>query len=420
MSLISRFFSADSTKRDVALLTVGTILAQGVNLAAIPLLGRLFSAEDFGILMMYLGLASLLATAATGRYESHILLPKSDREASYLLHLSLFLVLMFGGLTFCVITLVSGSSSDDLFKTKGLQNWLYWLPMSLVLLAFSQTLGAWHSRLRNYKLLAANRFGVALVTTFAGIYLGWLKVAGGLVYAAVIGQIVAVLWLIKRVDLRVGFSRINIIKVANAHRAAPSFLLPTALLDVATQQLPLYLIGILFSLGEAGQYGMAWRVLGLPSALIGAAVGQVFYQRYAAVWPHQEAAKKLLFKTWKYLALIGAFPLLIILLWGEEIFSLVLGRQWLHAGEIASVLAPMLFVMFVSSPTSSMFLVLGLQKYSLFFGLSFLLYRSVSFFIGWHFNSITIGLWCWVVLEMGTIAIYNLIALKKMTKAEVL
>lgn len=414
MSIVSRFFANGSTQRDIALLTIGTIFAQGVNLAAIPLLGRLFNAEDFGVQMMFLGFATLLATVATGRYESHILLPKSDREASNLLYLSFFLALMFGGLVFFLIVIVNGFVRGGLFLTNELHGWLYWLPASLIFVAYGQALSSWHSRRRNYKLLAANRFGVALVTTLVGVSLGWLKVAGGLVYAAIVGQIVAVLWLIRHVGLRVGINRKKIIKTAHVHRAAPGFLLLTALLDVATQQLPLYLIGVLFSLGEAGQYGMAWRVLGLPSALIGAAVGQVFYQRYAAIWPNQAEANKLLYKTWKYLALIGSFPLVIILLWGEEIFSFVLGLQWHHAGEIAFVLAPMLFVMFVSSPTSSMFLVLGLQKYSLLFGFSFLLYRSASFFIGWYFNSVTVGLWCWVILEIGTIAIYNLIALKKM------
>ena len=159
---------------------------------------------------------------------------------------------------------------------------------------------------------------------------------------------------------------------------------------------------------------MAWKILAVPAAIVGSAVGQVFMQRFTCVWPNVQLARSLLFKTWKMLALMGVFPTVLILILGEQLFTWVLGSNWLRAGEMATVIAPIAFIMLISSPTSGIYLVLGLQKYSLFFGLSFFFYRSACVYFGLVSNNILYGLWAWFLFELSAIVIYNLIALRRM------
>lgn len=164
---------------------------------------------------------------------------------------------------------------------------------------------------------------------------------------------------------------------------------------------------------------MAWRILALPMTLIGSAIGQVFFQRFSQTWPDVPAARKLLFKTWMTLGLIGLLPTILLMAFGEPIFLLVLGDVWRESGTISSVIAPMLFAILISSPTSSMFLVLGLQKYSLIFGISFPFYRSACIYLGVLNGKLLIGLTAWVFCELIAISIYNLIVLKHMRPNEI-
>ena len=106
--------------------------------------------------------------------------------------------------------------------------------------------------------------------------------------------------------------------------------------------------------------------------------------------------------------------MLVVMVYGESIFVLLFGNAWGESGTVASIIAPMLFAMLISSPTSSTYLVLGLQKYSLFFGLSVLIYRSGCIYFGIILNDLYLGLMIWVCLEIMQIILYNVIALSRL------
>jgi O-antigen/teichoic acid export membrane protein len=53
----------------------GTALTQGLLVAASPLLTRLYSPEDFGVLAVYMSLVVFVVIGATLRYECALPLP---------------------------------------------------------------------------------------------------------------------------------------------------------------------------------------------------------------------------------------------------------------------------------------------------------------------------------------------------------
>jgi hypothetical protein len=68
-------------RRSVAVLASGTAISQAIPIAAMPVLTRLYTPEEFGTVVLYLALASLLGVVATARYELAIPLPHDDIEA---------------------------------------------------------------------------------------------------------------------------------------------------------------------------------------------------------------------------------------------------------------------------------------------------------------------------------------------------
>jgi hypothetical protein len=75
--------------RDVAKLSLGTLAGRVLTVAALPLLTRLYSPEDFALLASYVAIVSTIAVAACLRLEIAIPLAKTDDDAKHLLVLAL-------------------------------------------------------------------------------------------------------------------------------------------------------------------------------------------------------------------------------------------------------------------------------------------------------------------------------------------
>ena len=68
--------------RSVALVTTGTALGQGLVVASAPLLTRLYTPVDFGVLAVYGSMVSLVAVVAALRYELAIALSRHDKAVA--------------------------------------------------------------------------------------------------------------------------------------------------------------------------------------------------------------------------------------------------------------------------------------------------------------------------------------------------
>lgn len=412
-AFIARFRGSEFAK-DTAVLTLGTTLAQLVAIAAMPILSRQYTPADFGVFAVFLAVSSIVATAITLRYETSILLPKEESESVSLVLLSLALALALG----LIVGVTAWLLPEKIKAVIGVSALGGWLPIAVlagVATAVVAIGAAWFNRQRAYIKMIQLRITQNGVGAICGIALGIYGHTTGLLVAQMISLlVVTAVVMVSLRAMRVQWSKPAMRNVAMKHSAAPKYLLPTALLDVVTLQLPVLLITAWFSNEAAGQFSMAWKILALPMALIGGAMGQVFLQRFSRVWPDLQSARRLLLRTWKVLALVGVLPTILVMIFGEQLFTWVLGNAWGGAGRMASVIAPMLLAILVSSPTSGIFLVLGLQKYSLFFGAAFIVYRSGCIYLGVVNNSVLYGLAAWVVCELVAISAYNLIALKRM------
>jgi O-antigen/teichoic acid export membrane protein len=87
------------------------------------------------------------------------------------------------------------------------------------------------------------------------------------------------------------------------------------------------------------------------------------------------------------LILIGFFPTVMLLLWGEYIVSFVFGRQWFIAGKFTSFLSISLFFQFIISPFSQVFLVLEKQLFYLMWEIMRLIFVFVPLLVLNNTNS---------------------------------
>lgn len=409
--LRSRITQSKAVK-NVATLTLGTAIAQLLTVVASPVLSRLFTPAEFGALAVFVSVTAVIATFVTLRYEIMILIPKENGEAECLVHLCLFIVGCLG-VIFFLTSLVIPKDIQDLLGIGGLSSWLPWACLIGVAVAITTTSIGWLNRKKLYKEIAIFRVLQSLLFVSIAILSGIGGFHDGLLFAQVSSVLILPILTIRFLPpLSIKMVR-TFFSVAKIYGRAPKYLLPTALLDVITMQLPIILIGAWYGSSEAGQFSLAWRVLVLPGLLVGAAVGQVFFQRFSSTWPDSRAAWILLTDAWKVLALIGLMPMLLLVITGEELFLIVFGSDWSESGKMAALLAPMLFASLLHSPTSTTAVVLGLQRQVLIISLLVLIYRPLSLYIGWKLENIYIGLAIYCATEIIQIVFFQLMVCRK-------
>ena len=67
--------------RNSAKLISANAIAQAIGLLVYPILSRLYTPEDFGLLNLFLGIGGLLVLLSTAEYQYAILLPKEERKS---------------------------------------------------------------------------------------------------------------------------------------------------------------------------------------------------------------------------------------------------------------------------------------------------------------------------------------------------
>ena len=163
-------FGRNAFLRNVVVLTGGTASGQIISLAASPLLTRFYPPEDFGVLVAYASVLSMLAAIASLRYEIAILLPTDLREALSLAMLSLLIVVGLG-VTLAVIVAVSGTAIVQSLGVPALAPYLWLIPIGFAGTGFYSVLNYWAIRQQAIAHIARTRLsqGIGQVSTQLGL-----------------------------------------------------------------------------------------------------------------------------------------------------------------------------------------------------------------------------------------------------------
>ncbi|WP_414730302.1 oligosaccharide flippase family protein [Zhongshania aliphaticivorans] len=376
--------------RGIGVLVGGTAGSQLILVVASPLLTRLYSPEDFGVLAVYGGLLSLICVVASLRYELAIPLPESDNEAANIVGLCLIIITAVA-LASVVIIIFFGREIAQSLGIQILESALWLLPAGVFLAGIYAVFSYWSIRSKQFGTIASTQLKQSLVTV--AIQLGVFKLGAiALLFAQVAGQAAGVTGL-ARPALRLpefkDISWAGIKAAATRYREFPVYSTWEGLSNTAGLQLPPLLFAALFSPTIAGFYMLANRVLNLPMSLIGRAIGQVFFSSAAESYRAGRLGP-LVSSLHSKLAHIGFAPVLLLILLGPEIFVFVFGGDWRQAGEFARWMSPWLYFVFVSSPLSTLFAVVEKQKQGLVFQIILLVSRVLAIGVGAWTGDITV------------------------------
>jgi O-antigen/teichoic acid export membrane protein len=337
-------------------LSVGTLLGQGIVVIASPVLTRLFSPDDFGVFGVYVSLLGIFSVVASLRYQLSIPFPEKEEEAANLLALSLVIVLFMSVIISLAVWLFNLQIVNAM-KVPALRPYLWLLPLGVAMVGSYQVFNFWCVRKQAFGRIAQTKVSQGLSSVLIQIGLGALKFSPiGLLVGHIVGQaagtttLAVLAWKSDRGALKT-ISIKEMSCMGLRFRRFPLFSSWSGVLNNLSVQLPVLMLSYYFGPLTTGLYALGHRVLTLPMRFVGQAASQVFFSE--AVDANRKGSLAVTTKRiFERLVQIAVPGFLIIGFSAPGLFTLAFGQQWREAGDYAQWLTPWLFVVFVCSPLS--------------------------------------------------------------------
>ncbi len=394
--MINRFFK-NKLFKDVATLVGGTGIAQALPILISPILSRMYTPDEFGILAFYMAAIAIFGVASTGRYEMAVLLPNDDNKAYNLAGFSVILSLVVSGITF-VIFMIFGDKILELFGFRSMSVLYYSIPAGIFALGLFQVSTFLLNRVQHYKGIASTKiarsgsvsvtqllFGLTGFSTF-GLVLG--KLFGEL------GSAIYARWLASR-NHAFKNSRLSwIVMKAEAltYLEMPKINAPHAVSTTLSNQLPNILLAGFFNPAIAGFYNLSFRICYAPVMLISGSVYQVYSRTVSENQKEGDNIHRFTLSIVKKLTLAAIIPFTILLFFAPPLFDFIFGTDWRIAGFYSQLLAPMLFFTFIVSPITYIPILLGYQRKAFFLDVFYLILRITALSTGFFMDSATIAI----------------------------
>ncbi|MFP3982445.1 MAG: oligosaccharide flippase family protein [Desulfurivibrionaceae bacterium] len=364
---IQKLLPSNRFARSVSVLAGGTAAGQAIVVAASPILTRLYSPEDFGVLAVFASLLGILGVIASLRYQLAIPLPESDEEAANVTVLSLLVVLGMALLT-AAIAIPFRQPIADALNSPLLAEYIWLLPLGLLLMGVYQVFSYWAIRTRAFSAIARTKLtqSISMVAVqITGYALGPLALLIGRIFGQAAGTTtLGSLALGKRREAFRHMTRSGIREAACRYYNFPLYSSWAGLLNSGGTQLPPILFSMFYGPGAAGHYMLAHRIIALPMTLLGRAIADVFMPD-AVEALRESRLRDSVVLVHKNLARIVLPPAAMLFIVAPDLFRIAFGPDWEEAGHMVRWLTPMLFLQFIVSPLSRIFVALERQRLSL-------------------------------------------------------
>jgi lipopolysaccharide exporter len=417
---------------NVLKLVSGSVASQVLAILLVPLVTRIYSPDDLGVFQLFVSVSGILVIFSTFSYQYAIMLPKTEEDSANVVSLCTVLVIFISLLTAATV-IIFPDKIERILNAPGISEYLIYLPLIVFFNGLFFVQNYWLSRKVRFGIIAGSKVLNTLSTKILQLVTPiWSAVSPlGLIAGYTIGYGLADLFMLKgaKEDLKI-FKKVSIKKMkelAIRYKNFPLFSSWSTLANSISPQVPTFLLVYFYSTSVVGYFSLANQVVNMPMGLIGTAIQQVFFQRISEVknGNGEGDMKTIVSEVYKKLILIGIFPMILLLILGEEIFTFAFGEGWHVSGTYVKILVPWIFLVFLSSPISTLYSIFEKQKVWLTFSIVLLISRIVALVIGGMYGSpeFALGLfsltgvifWLW-----NNAYLLNLAGINRMESVEIL
>ena len=344
--------------RDVRSLFLGTAGSQLLVVLSLPIVSRLYSPSEFGVVQSIEAIAQMVMISSAISYERAFVAARSALDRNRLLYVALALAC----LTACVgvvISTVAFESGPGARAGDGIQ--IEYLMLLLLPYFFGKNifwvLSSYANSVSLYSDTAKAELKRSIGLVACRIIFGVLQFGvWGLFVATLIGSVVGVVGLsgktvrfwredLKRTKIK------QCINTAWMYRRFPLFEGLGEFFAVVAQRLPVVIFGFTFGAASAGYYGIALLVLNRPMAIFIGPIVTVL-RTYTGINSKQPTKSETPFPIYYfYFLAIGTivastfFATVLTLL-----FPIVFGERWAAGGDLIILMLPNVLAVMILRP----------------------------------------------------------------------
>jgi len=362
----------------------GALLAQLITVAVSPILTRLYTPSDFGLLAILIAITGSLSPLANGKYDVSIVLSKSNEERGNLFGISILFVVIFSLILFFGFQLFQ-DQIRSIFGAENLGQWILFVPLCLFSIGILSSLNFYSNSLRFYKVMSTVKISVAVISAIIAIFFGIFGEDYGLLIAAFTANTMLVIFLfyLYRKTLRQRFflwdkGKFRLMK---EYKDFPIYNASTALLDGLTIALPIFFLSKYFPDSTVGYYSLMVRVAMAPVGFLSFAISEVNLKKMSNMINSKQRVLPYFLRLSFALILIISPIFLLVGLFSNELFDLVFGNDWVTAGEYLKILMPALALRCLVSMLSSTFAATRNNKLAAYWKVGAFLFTFSVFYI---------------------------------------
>jgi O-antigen/teichoic acid export membrane protein len=359
--------------KNILTLLKGSVLAQFIPLIISPIITRLYSPRELGVLALFSSLSVILGSIVNGRYEQALVLVKSEDEARHLTILSLLISFVMS-LLFLIVFILFKPFLLEFFNEPDLGYWIYCIPLVVFSIGVYNTLNYYELRKKNFNSISKSE--VYRSASFSSIQLSLPYLKSGL-FGLIIGKIISslvapfYLWKTSRFEVgKVNFSMLFLL--AKRYIDFPKFTNFSILLNYLSINAINLLIPSLYSTTLLGLYSLMYKVLAAPFAFLGNSINQVFLEDAVRQKNDTGQAFDLTKRMVLQLSLVSFLFFGLAYFIVEDLFAFIFGEEWKMSGVYAKYLIPFFMFKFIASPLTSIHTAFEKQKLS--FTLQFIMF----------------------------------------------
>lgn len=369
-SLYKSSFARNATK-----LATGTGISQILSLVFLPILTRLYSQDAFGLLTAFTTVVGFIASFATLKYDTALVLPKEDRDAYSLLKLSNIVTIFIT--IFCVLVMFLPIPYFEEYQ--GLQ---ILIGIGVLLSVNYNNSALWNIRFKHFNSTSISRVIQSISIFIFQYFLYSFFDLKGLVIGNILGISISGLYLILMRKFRwseyKSISKREMFVQAKRYIDFPKyFTFSNAILTLASS-LPVILFVKFIPLAQIGIYGIALRIIAQPVTLISNSLRSVILGDMAQKKNNDRSILSWYLKIFVGLFLVSLLASVLLILFGDVIVRVFLGEGWNDVSVYAKMLIPLLISMMIGSPGTAAVRVFEMQKYTLKYSIVSLVIKATT------------------------------------------
>lgn len=341
---------------NIYVLLTGTVVAQLIPVIVSPLLTRIYTPSEFGMLAIFMSCATVFSIFANFRLDAAIMSAENPKEKSILKNLSLLSTTLFT--IFLIILFII---FDDFFKSlySGIEYKfiLFFIPIYVFLFGLNQVYTYICNSNGDYKIISKSKVDKNISISLIQILLGFNKLGLlGLLLGNILGFLLPFFRMRKFTYIvNEKYSKNEMIFVLKKYKKYPLVSTSSAVMDTVASEAPIIFMNKFQSSEVIGFFDLARKTVLVPLSFISVSVSQIYLKQITEEKEQNKNVKLTLFILGG-LTLISICIAPIFIYWGEDLFAAIFGENWRIVGGYLKILIFPFLIRFIVSPLSVIFL----------------------------------------------------------------